>query len=113
MACPLLLSGLPYCIAPSAAPVGFSGTATSSRAATLTWSTPPADDINGVIILYVINVTVVETGQMFQLTATNTTLDVSSLAPFRTFICIIAAETSAGLGPFSTRFTLITPQDGN
>ena len=98
--------------APSAPPDGFTGTATSPRSAIFTWRTPLADEINGVIIRYTINVMIVETGQMFQLTSTTTTLTINTLSLYRTFICTIAAETSAGIGPFSTQFTLITPQDG-
>ena len=100
-------------VAPSAPPNGFTGVPTSPRSASLTWSTPPMDEINGMIIRYIINVTVRETGQMFQLTSTTTTLTINTLSPYRTFICIIAAVTSAGIGPFSTQFTLVTPQDGN
>ena len=86
---------------------------TSSRSASVTWGLPPADEVNGVIIRYVINVTVVGTGQTFQLTSTTTSLTVTTLTPYTTYICIIAAVTSAGIGPFSTQFTLITPEDGN
>ena len=100
----------PLPLAPSSPPVNFVATATSPRSAMMVWSPPPADDINGVITRYIINVTVMETGQMFQLTSTTTTLTVSTLSPYRTFICIIAAETSVGIGPFSTSFNVTTPQ---
>ena len=87
-------------------------TPSDSRSATVTWGPPPDDDLNGVIIRYIINVTVVGTGQSFQLTSTTTSLTVTTLTPYTTFICIIAAVTSVGIGPFSAQFTLITPQDG-
>ncbi len=99
-------------IVPSASPLGFTGSASTSRSATITWSPPPADQQNGVIIQYLINVTVVETGVSFQLTSTSTSLTVTTLLPYRNYICIIAAVTSVGIGPFSSRFTLTTPQDG-
>ena len=101
-----------YALVPSASPLGFGGNATSSRSASISWSPPPADQWNGIILLYVINVTVVETGQTFQLNSTTTSLTVSTLQPYRNYICIIAAVTSVGTGPFSARFTLTTPQDG-
>ena len=86
--------------------------ATNSTSATVSWNPPPADDINGIIIRYIINVTVVGSGVTFQLTSTTTSLSVYTLTPYTTFICIIAAVTSAGTGPFGPPFTLITPQDG-
>ena len=49
---------------------------------------------------------------MFQLTSTTTSLTVSTLQPFTTYFCIIAASTSVGMGPFSTVVTLQTPEDG-
>ena len=67
---------------------------------------------NGIIILYTINVTVADSGEMFQLTSTTTSLTVSTLQPFTTYFCIIAASTSVGMGSFSTVITLQTPEDG-
>ena len=84
----------------------------SPRSANVTWNPPPPSDVNGAVVRYIINVTVVETGQMFQLTSTTTKLTVSTLSPYRTFVCIIAAVTSVGIGPFSTQFNFTTPQDG-
>ena len=99
-------------IAPDAAPSNFTAVPATSRSATISWDLPPADEQNGVIILYVINVTIVATGQSFQLTSTNTTFTVDDLTPYTNYVCIIAAVTSAGTGPFSTPVTLSTPQDG-
>ncbi len=99
-------------VVPSGSPLSFGGNATSSRSASISWNPPAADQWNGIILLYIINVTVVETGQTFQLNSTATSLTVSTLQPYRNYICIIAAVTSIGTGPFSVRFTLTTPQDG-
>ncbi len=88
------------------------GTADNSTSVTVMWGEPPADEINGIIIRYIINVTVVGTGQVFQLTSTTTSLEVTNLSPYTTFVCIIAAVTSTGTGPFSAQFTISTPQDG-
>ena len=98
--------------APNAPPENFTAAPTSPRSANVTWNPPTVDQQNGVIIRYIINVTVVETGQMFQLTSTTTTLNINTLSPYRTYICTIAAMTSVGIGPFSTQFTFATPQDG-
>ena len=84
----------------------------SSRSAVLTWDPPNDEDQNGVIVEYTINVTAVETGEEFQFTSNITMLTVTTLRPFTTYLCTIAASTSVGLGPFSTVFTLRTPEDG-
>lgn len=97
---------------PTGYPQDFTGSATSSRSVTLTWDPPNPEDVNGVVVQYIINVTAVETSELFQLTSNTTTLRVTSLRPFTTFRCIIAAQTTAGTGPFSTVFTIVTPEDG-
>ena len=97
---------------PSSYPQNFTAVATSSRSAIVTWDAPPMAQQNGIIILYTINVTVADSGEMFQLTSTTTSLTVSTLQSFTTYFCIIAASTSVGMGPFSTVFTLQTPEDG-
>ena len=99
-------------VVPTGSPLNFTVVPTTSRSAEATWSPPSANEQNGVIIRYVINVTVVGTGHTFQLISTNTTLTVTNLTPYTTYNCIIAAETSAGTGPFSSQFTVSTPQDG-
>ncbi len=85
---------------------------TSSTSAYLSWGPPPDESHNGDIVLYVINVTVMETGERFQLTSETTYLEVINLRPYRTYVCVIAAATSVGLGPFSTFITVETPEDG-
>ncbi len=84
----------------------------TSTSAYLSWEPPPDENRNGVIVQYIINVTVQETGERFQLTSETTYLEVTNLRPYRTYVCVIAAATSVGLGPFSTAFTVQTPEDG-
>ena len=99
-------------IAPQGSPGNFAANVSSPYSAVLTWDSLPAGDQNGVVTAYVINVTVIETGQTFLLFSNTTSLTVNSLSPFRTFVCIIAAQTSAGTGPYGPIFTVMTPQDG-
>ena len=99
-------------LVPSGSPRNFIATAASSRSASISWNPPHLDEQNGVIVNYLINVTVVGSGQTFQLSSTTTSLTVSTLLPYRTYLCIIAAVTSAGVGPYSVQFMLTTPQDG-
>ncbi|XP_019848636.1 PREDICTED: phosphatidylinositol phosphatase PTPRQ-like [Amphimedon queenslandica] len=97
--------------APSAPPDDLNATVTSPYSALLTWDPPPNDQMNGVIISYVINVVILETRENFTLYSNTTSLFVDGLRPFRTFECIIAAVTNVGVGPYSAIFTLSTPQD--
>ena len=91
--------------------MNFSGYPKTSRSGTISWNPPAADQQNGIIIHYVINVTVVETGVSFQLTSNTTSLTISTLSPYRNYRCIIAAVTAVGIGTFGGLFTLTTPQD--
>ncbi len=97
---------------PGEYPSNFSVDVTSSTSAYLSWMPPPDESHNGDIVLYVVNVTVQETGERFQLTSETTYLEVTNLRPYRTYVCVIAAATSVGLGPFSTTFMVQTPEDG-
>ena len=97
---------------PSKSPMMFNGSAISPYSATLTWGPPPSEGQNGVITGYVIQVTVLETNEMFLLYTSNTYLEVNTLRPFRTYFCVIAAQTVIGDGPFGIQFVLKTPEDG-
>ena len=98
--------------APSGSPESFNGTATSPYSAYLVWDPPPLDQQNGIILGYVINVTIVETSKIVLLYSNTTFLVVNTLRPFRTYICVIAAQTTTGTGPFGIEFVLSTPEDG-
>ena len=97
---------------PEGTPSNFKANDITSTAATLSWDPPPFDSQNGVIIQYIINVTVQETGERFQLTSVTNSLIATGLSPFRTYVCIIAAATSVGLGPFGDMFSVMTLEDG-
>lgn len=97
--------------APSTPPRNFEGNATSSRSISLAWDPPLFEDQNGVIVSYTINVTLLETGEEFQLSTDAHSLLLDSLRPFGTYSFIIAAETVVSEGPFSTVLTIATPED--
>ncbi len=97
---------------PDEYPSNFTVEVTSPTSVYLSWEPPPDENHHGVIIQYVINVTVVETGERFQLTSETTYLEVTNLRPYRTYVCVIAAATSVGLGPFSSTVVVQTPEDG-
>ena len=64
------------------------------------------------IIQYTIDVVIQETGESFQLESTTTQLNLDSLKPYRTYVCVIAAATSVGTGPISETYVVQTLEDG-
>ena len=84
----------------------------TSTSFVLSWDPPAYEDQNGEIIHYVIDVMVQETGAHFLLQANTSLLNLDNLAPYRTYVCVIAAATSAGSGPFSDTHTVQTLEDG-
>ena len=97
---------------PSGSPQNFEATGTSSRMSTLSWNPPISEDRNGVITGYVINVTNTRRNETLLYLSNTTVLTLSTLSPYTTYYCIVAASTSVGTGPFTTVLTLLTPQDG-
>ena len=87
-------------------------TPTDPRSIALRWDPPLPEDRNGPITGYLVNVTVVETGEMFEINTTLTTFGLFFLTPFTTYEFTIAASTEVGLGPFSEVVSVLTPEDG-
>ena len=99
-------------IAPSSAPASLFGSTLSPTAAVFTWTPPPAEDQNGVIVMYFMNLTQLGGGLAQQYTTSNTSIVVSNLLPYRYYACIVAAATKVGTGPYTIIFTIQTPQAG-
>ena len=53
-----------------------------------------------------------ETGTQFQLVTDNTTITAFSLHPYYTYSYTVAAETSVGLGPYTSPRAVRMPEDG-
>ena len=100
-----------YHIVPSAAPTNFMASELSPISAFLSWTEINEEDRNGVIIQYVIDVTVQGSGAQLTWTSTSDFLEVIVLEPDTTYVCAVAAATSIGTGPFSSQITFQTPQD--
>ena len=90
--------------------IGVSGITTSS--AIVTWSQPPLDQQNGLILGYTVNLTDVQTRETFQLVSFTTEVTADELSPFTTYSIIIEAFTAVGSGPCSTLYTFTTGEDG-
>ena len=109
----VLYTLVPKCTVPSGAPRNFTAFATSPFEAAFSWVPPPADEQNGIIANYVINITEDNTGEEFQVSTSNTSLTIDdNLQPYYTYICVIAAETSVGEGPFSSNISFTTHEYG-
>ena len=96
---------------PSSAPTNLQGNAVNSTTIQLQWKPPPLADQNGVIRSYLINISVAETGSVFQLTSVTNGLNISTLHPFYTYTITVAAVT-VGPGPYGAVLTIQLPEDG-
>ena len=97
---------------PETAPLNLSVQATDSRTLILNWEPPLSEDRNGIIINYTVNITEMETGTQFQLVTDNTTITAFSQHPYYTYSYTVAAETSVGLGPYTSPRAVRMPEDG-
>lgn len=96
---------------PTGPPQNFSITVNHSRSLILDWTTPLPQDVNGIVTDYTISVTSTIGNSSFQIRSNVTTYALTSLRPFITYTCAVAAHTSIGQGPFSTSITITTPED--
>lgn len=99
---------------PTAAPESITESAIDSRTLLISWAPPPLPARNGIITEYVVNVSVMETGEQFGRTAPGsaTSLSIASLHPDYTYTYVVAALTAVGSGPISTFRSIKMPEDG-
>ena len=103
---------LPHFVAPSGPPQNIIAQASRARSLYITWNPPVAGEQNGIITSYIVNITGVETGEQVQLTSQSLSVNVTGLTPYTTYLCIVAASTAIGPGPFSTQIIIRTPEAG-
>ena len=96
---------------PSGTPQSIQAQPIDSRSLLLAWEPPLVQEQNGVIQEYLINISVVETGDEFQYRSTNTTLIVEDLHPHYIYSLVISAVTISP-GPYSEVYTVQMPEDG-
>jgi len=101
-------------IVPSGFPQAFVDNIISPQSVTFSWLPPLDYEQNGFIVTYTIAVIETRSGHMIQRTISSSlnSITISSLRPFTSYSCSIAASTSVGMGPFSTSLTILTLQDG-
>ena len=99
-------------LVPSGYPQGLTTAAISSTSATLSWSEPPEEQQNGDIIGYIIHVVALEDNSTFGLSSTSTNITITALKPYHTYICVVAAQTAVGTGPFGIQLIFVTLEAG-
>ena len=97
---------------PSQSPQGFSGSSVSSTSYYFSWSAPPPEHQNGVIISYGIVLTAVNGGAALHFTTNDTQFTATGLKPYTIYSCVVAAQTSIGIGPYSSVLTIISDESG-
>ena len=77
------------------------------------WTPPPINQQNGAILRYVANVTHIDTLNTIQYYSTVTSMTITGLDPYNTYVFVVAAETAIGVGPYSdSSFTVQTKETG-
>ena len=77
----------------------------------ISWEPPLQEVRNGIIQRYTVKITELETEQNTTFYTEATTLNVTSLHPYYTYNCTVAAET-IGIGPFSPPVVFQLPESG-
>lgn len=108
----IIILDVNFFLAPSQSPQSFTRDALSSTSVSLSWDPPPPESQNGIIVSYQLNITSLETGLSIVQASISTTIDITGLSPYTTYSCIVAAETSVGIGPYTTILTFTTDEDG-
>ena len=98
-------------LVPTLGPQSVVMTAINSTTLLVSWMPPPFEHQNGIIREYRLNITEMETGMVYRLVTTATSLTVPSLHPFYTYNCTVAAVTIAE-GPYSVEVNITMPEDG-
>ena len=106
----IIITSLPF-IAPTAEPLGVSGSSLTSESISLSWDPPPFGEQNGRIRQYLINVTELDTGASFLQTSLGTEFTIFSLHPNYYYEFTVAAVT-VGVGPPSPPIIVQTNEDG-
>lgn len=78
----------------------------------LAWQPPLQETRNGIITGYTVSLSSVSSTETRRITTTNTNLTVTSLRPYTTYECIVAAFTSIGEGPPTNIILVQTEETG-
>ncbi len=82
-----------------------------SRAVHLSWNPPLPENHNGILRHYVVTVTSEKTTESITTSSEATSIRVTGLRPFTTYLCTVAAVTVAA-GPATDAMQVQTEEDG-
>ena len=97
---------------PSGPPLSLNDADVGSRSVLLTWAPPHFYLQNGHIGQYVIRVTHNQTGLTYTVVSMTNERLLQNLFPFNTYVFEVAAETTAGVGPYSSQLIVTLLEDG-
>ena len=97
--------------APSSSPTGLSITMITSISFYLSWSDPPLADRNGLIRQYLINITEIDTSNVFSYSTMTTEFNAEFFHPYYYYSCSVSAVTIVP-GPYTHSVILQTRIDG-
>ena len=97
--------------APTAAPTSLTSFVMDSTSIFVSWQPPPVQYHNGIIRMYTVRVTEIETSAVLFVSSQNISTVITSLHPNYHYTISVAAVTVLP-GPFSSSIMLQTPQDG-
>ena len=87
--------------APSGAPQNATVAVLDSSRVKFEWLPPSDEELNGVIVVFIIHVTGQDSDELIELQTNETSIQVENLHPFYSYVFTTAAHTEAGTGPFS------------
>lgn len=96
---------------PTGPPQSIRAEPIDSNTLVLHWEPPLLEDRNGVIRIYIVNITELETGETMQHVSIELTISISSLHPHYVYQYSISAQTIAS-GPFSEPAVIQMPEAG-
>ena len=96
---------------PNGPPQNFTVVVDSSRSLILNWTPPLLLDANGIIVDYTITVISNSGNSSFQTGSSTIRYTLTALRPYVHYTCLVAAHTVIGRGPFSSQFTITTPEE--
>ena len=101
-----------FLVAPSGPPTNLEASYITSTGAEINWEPPPNTEQNGDITSYTLLVISTQTNQIMSLSTSATSFNLTSLAPYTVYSVAVSANTSAGMGPFTTYTIFQTFEDG-